>query len=83
MHVWCHDTAWDNYKEVTLDLSSNLTLSSDSELSKVEISADIAKIFDSTNTHSLVEKSDVQVDPVSEFIAENISTMFTVTEVSN
>ncbi|WP_281989786.1 MbnP family protein [Aquimarina aggregata] len=83
IHVGSHGTALDNYKEVTLDLPSTLTISA-SKSQEVAVNADIAKIFDSTNTHSLVTKSDVQVDPVlAPQIAENISTMFSVTSVTN
>ncbi len=83
IHVGSHGATLDNYKEVTLDLSSNVIVS-DSATASIGISADIAKIFDSTNTHSLVEKSDIQVDPENApKIAENINTMFTVTAVFN
>jgi len=72
IHVGSHGTKLDNYKEVTLDLSSVLAVT-DSKTSKVAINVDVAKIFDSTNTHSLEEKPDVQVDPVNApKIAENI-----------
>ncbi len=83
IHVGSHGTALDNYKEVTLDLTSTLKVIT-SKASEIAVNVDVAKIFDSTNTHSFADKSDVQVDPVrAPKIAENISTMFTITGVSN
>ncbi len=83
IHVGSHGTNLDNYKEITLDLPNTLTIA-ESTSPEIAINADIAKIFDSTNTHSLVEKSDVQVDPVNApKIAENIKTMFSATGVTN
>ncbi|WP_109302093.1 MbnP family protein [Aquimarina sp. AU474] len=83
IHVGSHGTTLDNYKEITLDLPTALTIT-ESASPEVAINVDIAKIFDGINTHSLVTKSDVQVDPVNApLIAENITAMFTVTAVSN
>lgn len=83
IHVGSHGTNLDNYKEVTLDLPNPLMVTNESS-SSIAISSDIAKIFDSTNTHSLKEKSDIQVDPVNApIIAQNIATMFTPTAVEN
>ncbi len=83
IHVGSHGTTLDNYKEITLELPSTLTIE-ESKSPEVAINVDVAKIFDGTNTHSLEEKNSIQVD--AEFapkIAENISTMFTATSVSN
>lgn len=83
IHVGSHATVLDNYKEVTLDLSNSFTIKETTSPS-IPIEADIAKIFDSNNTHSLEVKSDIQVDPVNApKIAENIQTMFTVSSASN
>ncbi|WP_024768556.1 MbnP family protein [Aquimarina macrocephali] len=83
IHVGSHGTTLDNYKEITLELPSTLTIE-ESKSPEVAINVDIAKIFDGTNTHSLEVKNSIQVD--AEFapkIAENISTMFTASSVSN
>ncbi|WP_299212839.1 MbnP family protein [uncultured Aquimarina sp.] len=77
LHVGSHGTALDNYKEITLDISNTITIG-DGTTSNLSIQADISKIFDSTFTHSLEEKSDIQVDPDSEKIANNVQTMFTI-----
>ncbi len=82
LHIGSHGEALDNYKEVTIDLSSTLTIEDDTT-STISIQADVAKIFDSINTHSLEIQKDVQVDPTSPLLAENVSTMFSVTNVSN
>jgi hypothetical protein len=82
IHVGSHGTTLDNYKEITLELPSTLTIE-ESKSPEVAINVDVAKIFDGTNTHSLEEKNSIQVDPVfAPKIAENISTMFTATSVS-
>ncbi|WP_298546983.1 MbnP family protein [uncultured Aquimarina sp.] len=84
LHIGSHGEVLDNYKEVTLDLSSTLIIG-DQTTSELSINADVSKIFDSTNTYSLEQKSDVQVDPVNApILAENISTMFTtINEIPN
>ncbi|MDH7446273.1 MbnP family protein [Aquimarina sp. 2201CG14-23] len=83
LHIGSHGTVLDNYKEVTLDISNTLTIG-DETTSSVSIDTDVAKIFDSTNTYSLEQKSDVQVDPINApILAENVSTMFTINTVSN
>lgn len=83
LHIGSHGTALDNYKVITLDLPTELTVGVDTS-SKILIEADIAKIFDSSNTHSLEVKSDVQVDnEIAPKIAENVSTMFNATTVTN
>ncbi|KAA1247283.1 MbnP family protein [Aquimarina sp. RZ0] len=83
LHIGSHGTTLDNYKEVLLDLPGELTIG-DGTTSNVAITADVAKIFDSTNTHSLEVKSDIQVDPENApKLAENVSTMFSVATVSN
>ncbi len=83
IHVGSHGTTLDNYKEITIDLPTALKIE-ESTSPEVAINVDIAKIFDGVNTHSLVTKSDIQVDPVNApRIAENIATMFTATSVSN
>lgn len=77
LHVGSHGTTLDNYKEITLDLTNTTTVGNETT-SAINITADIAKIFDSTHTHSLQDKSDIQVDPVNApKIAENVQTMFT------
>ncbi len=83
MHIGSHGTKLDNYKEVTLDLPTTLSIK-ENATSKVVINADIAKIFDSVNTHSLSIKSDIQVDPENApKIAENSATMFSAASVNN
>ncbi|PKV48675.1 hypothetical protein ATE84_0680 [Aquimarina sp. MAR_2010_214] len=83
VHVGSHGTTLDNYKEITLELPNTLTIK-ESKSPEVAINVDIAKIFDGTNTHSLEEKNSIQVDPVfAPKIAENITTMFSATSVSN
>ncbi|WP_299435769.1 MbnP family protein [uncultured Aquimarina sp.] len=83
LHIGSHGTVLDNYKEITLDISNTLTIG-DQTTSNLSIETDVAKIFDSTNTYSLEQKSDVQVDPVNApILAENISTMFAINNASN
>ncbi|SEK80694.1 hypothetical protein SAMN04487910_1173 [Aquimarina amphilecti] len=83
LHIGSHGEVLDNYKEVTLDISNTITIE-DQTNSDLAIDTDVAKIFDSTNTHSLEQKSDVQVDPVNApILAENISTMFSINNASN
>ncbi|WP_103069131.1 MbnP family protein [Aquimarina sediminis] len=82
IHVGSHGTALDNYKEITLDLPSTLTIAEGAEPILL-INADITKVFDSTNTHSLAVKNSIQVDP--EFapkIAENVMTMFNAISIT-
>jgi len=80
IHVGSHGDKLDNYKEVTLDLPNSVS----GMTSRVSFNADIAKIFDSTNTHSLEVKKSIQVDPDNApKIATNVGTMFTATKVSN
>jgi len=83
LHIGSHGTALDNYKVITLDLPTELVVG-DATSSNILIEADIAKIFDSSNTHSLEIKSDVQVNPeYAPKIAENVSTMFNAATVTN
>jgi len=83
LHIGSHGEALDNYEEAIIDLSDTLVVENNSS-SIISIKADIAKIFDSINTHSLVIKKDVQIDPFNApLLAENVSTMFSVTNVSN
>lgn len=83
LHVGSHGATLDNYKEVILDLPGELIVG-DGTTSGIAINADVAKIFDSTNTHSLAVKSEVQVDPENApKLAENVSTMFSAATVSN
>lgn len=78
LHVGSHGANLDNYKEITLDIPNAMTISNGST-STININADVAKIFDSTNTHSLEDKSDIQVDPDNApKIAENVQTMFEI-----
>ncbi len=78
LHVGSHGATLDNYKEVVLDLPSTMAVN-ESGNATINIKADIAKIFDSTNTHALATKSDIQVDPVNApKIAENVRTMFSI-----
>ncbi|MBW1297996.1 MbnP family protein [Aquimarina litoralis] len=77
LHIGSHGEALDNYKEITLDLTNTITINGNT--STISIDADIAKIFDSTNTHSLEDKSDIQVDPDNApKIATNVQTMFEI-----
>jgi len=83
LHIGSHGTTLDNYKEITLDISNILAIENETT-SRLSIEADIAKIFDSANSYSLEQKSDVQVDPVNApIVAENVSTMFTAINISN
>ncbi len=83
IHVGSHGTNIDNYREMTLDLP-NAIMITESTSPEVSINTDVAKIFDSTNTHSLEVKSDVQLTPeFSPKIAENISTMFSIITITN
>lgn len=83
IHIGSHGTTLDNYKEITLDLPTGLKITKDTT-SGITVNADISKIFDSTNTHSLAIKNSVQVDPENApKIAENSATMFTVVSVNN
>ncbi len=83
MHIGTHGTTQDNYKEVTLDLPSVLTIGEDVSPS-LEVEADILKVFDGTNTIELSTKSDIQVDPVNApKIAENLTAMFEAVNISN
>ena len=78
IHVGSHGSTLDNYKEVRLDLNSEMTVS-ESQAGNIAIQADVAAIFDNVNTHSLSAKSDIQVDPVNApKIAENIAHMFSI-----
>lgn len=77
LHIGSHGEALDNYKEITLDLTNAITVNGNA--STIAINADVAKIFDSTNTHSLEDKSDIQVDPDNApKIATNVQTMFEI-----
>ncbi|GAA4275308.1 MbnP family protein [Aquimarina mytili] len=83
IHVGSHGATLDNYQEIIVELPNTLTIA-ESSSPEVAINVDIAKVFDSTNTHSLDKASNVQVDPVNApIIAKNISTMFNVTSVTN
>ncbi len=83
IHIGSHGTNLDNYKEVTLTLPNTLSVTETSS-PEVVINADIAKVFDGTNTHSLQSKNDIQMDPVNApKIAENIAAMFSAASVSN
>lgn len=78
LHVGSHGEVLDNYKVVELDLSEKVSISEDA-VASIAITADISKIFDSVNTHSLQVKSDVQVDPENApKIAANVQTMFSI-----
>ncbi len=78
LHVGSHGSTLDNYKVITLDLPSVITIS-EANAATISINANVAKIFDGTNTHSLATKSDIQVDPVyAPILAENVSTIFTI-----
>ncbi|MEW7279068.1 MbnP family protein [Aquimarina sp. 2201CG1-2-11] len=83
IHVGSHGTTLDNYKEITVELSEKVSISE--KLSPiVSIQANIAKILDGTNTHSLAAKKSIQVDPENApKIAENVTSMFSVAKVSN
>lgn len=73
-HVGSHGANLDNYKEVSLAITKEVTLSTATEQA---IDFDVSKIFDSTHTMSLVAKDDIQVDPENApKIAENVRTAF-------
>lgn len=75
-HVGSHGANLDNYKEVSLAFAKDITANT---LTNQTINFDVAKIFDSTNTISLVAKDDVQVDPENApKIAENTRTAFNI-----
>ena len=83
LHIGSHGTTLDNYKEITLDISNPLIVEGETT-SNLSIEADVAKIFDSANSYSLEQKSDVQVDPINApILAENVETMFTATNSTN
>jgi len=83
LHIGSLGVNQDNYKEIILDLPSMLVVSENAS-SNIGIQVDVDKIFDSTNTHSLTEKNEVTNDPDSSpKLAQNVSTMFSVTNVSN
>lgn len=76
IHVGSHGTTLDNYKQITLDLSQEVTVNDNTV--NININFDVARIFDAgAQSFSLQEKSDIQVDPVyAPIIATNISTAF-------
>lgn len=75
-HVGSHGANLDNYKEVSLAFAKSIIANT---LTNQTINFDVAKIFDSTNTMSLVAKDDVQVDPENApKIAENTRTAFSI-----
>ncbi len=83
IHVGSHGEKLDNYKEISIDLSQNLSIKNQAT-SSVTIKADIAKILDGKNTHSLQAKNSIQIDPDNApKIAENFAGSFSVTKVSN
>ena len=75
-HVGSHGATLDNYKEVELPISKEITTNTTTSQT---INFDVAKIFDSINTLSLANKDDIQVDPENApKIAENVSTAFSI-----
>lgn len=75
-HVGSHGANLDNYKEVNLAVIKEVTLNT---TSVQNVSFNVASIFDSTHTMSLVEKDDIQVDPENApKIAENVRSAFTI-----
>ncbi len=76
IHVGSHGTNLDNYKEITLNLTNDITVNDNS--SQIDITFDVGKIFDpGLESYSLQEKSDIQVDPVyAPIIASNVSNAF-------
>lgn len=75
-HVGSHGANLDNYKEVSLPLTKEVTANASTDQ---QINFDVAKIFDSVNTMSLIAKDDIQVDPENApKIAENTSTAFSI-----
>jgi len=75
-HVGSHGANLDNYKEITLAINQEVTTGN---TTSQNITFDVAKIFDSTNTLSLFEKDDIQVDPENApKIAENVRTAFSI-----
>ena len=59
-HIGSHGEMLDNYKEITLDFENMLSPNSSNS---VEITSNIAKIFNAEFSLSLEEKDDIQVDP--------------------
>ena len=75
-HVGSHGANLDNYKEINLAFAKAVTASTTTTQT---INFDVAKIFDSTNTMSLVTKDDIQVDPENApKIAKNVRTAFSI-----
>ena len=75
-HIGSISDTQDNYKEISLSLSAEST---DEITSDITITTDVSQVFDAVNTLSLVEKSEIQVDPEnSPKIAENIGEMFSI-----
>lgn len=80
-HVGSHGANLDNYKEVTLPLttgSKNTSLTIGKEVNASQtIFFDVSKVFDGVNTIAINNNPDIQVDPVNApLIATNISTAF-------
>jgi len=76
IHVGSHGATLDNYKEITLNLTQDITV--DDNTNNVNITFNVGNIFDAGLVpFSLEEKSDIQVDPVyAPIIATNVSTAF-------
>lgn len=77
-HIGSHGTNLDNYREVDLNISQKLQVEGNDTVASLLINADVAKIFDGVESHSLEVKNDIQVDPLSPKIAANIQTMFSI-----
>ncbi len=77
-HVGSLSDTLDNFKLISLSLSSETT-SNETATNTINITTDVAQIFDAVNTMSLKVKPDVQIDPEnSPKIAENVSQMFKI-----
>lgn len=75
-HVGSHGANLDNYMEVNVAFAKAVTANA---ATNQIINFDVSKIFDSTNTMSLVAKDDIQVDPENApKIAENVRTAFSI-----
>ncbi|MBC8754398.1 hypothetical protein H2O64_06925 [Kordia sp. YSTF-M3] len=76
IHVGSHGVNLDNYKFVTLPLTSSITITTGNTAS-VAVQAYVANIIDATHQMKLEDVSDIQVDPVNApKIAKNLESVF-------
>lgn len=77
-HIGSHGQNLDNYREISLNFSQPLTLSS-SETSQIDIECDVLKIFNSEFALLLSDKDDIQIDPINApKIVDNVTKAFEI-----